>query len=291
MINKSILTLLVLSSVAGNGICGGKGLPKEGSTFSYGQQPPGKVGKPFDLTVIPSQDWQLGEVKGNALTEFYLTPSKGSPFDPTVIVFRKESGEWKQHNFHAALSGNPDVLHNKSNYIERTAVGWSKIKSLGAMFNREDWGIMRLSTSGKGTYVFDDWKSNDVIRISRVKDGKREQPKLLPKHINTGEWTAHPFIAHDESYLIWDSEREEGLGDSDLYISFLQKDGSWGAAINLGEKVNSDLEENGAMVTSDGKYLVYSRSEEKFREDGSAYWVSQKYWVDAQIIEDLRPKL
>ena len=47
-------------------------------------------------------------------------------------------------------------------------------------------------------------------------------------------WTAHPFIAPDESYLIWDSEREGGFGESDLYISFRQDDGSWGLCHQYG---------------------------------------------------------
>ena len=150
------------------------------------------------------------------------------------------------------------------------------------MFDREDWGIMRLSASAKGTYVFDDAKSNDVIRISRLKDGKREEPKLLGKNINSGKWTAHPFIAPDESYLIWDSERVNGYGDSDLYISYRQQDGSWGTAINLGAKVNTDGTESGAYVSPDGKYLFFNRPISKNN--------SGIHWVDAQIIETLRPK-
>ena len=108
---------------------------------------------------------------------------------------------------------------------------------------------MRLSASAKGTYGFDDYKSNDVIRISKLKDGKRQAPTQMGPMVNTGKWTAHPFIAPDESYLIWDSEREGGHGASDLYISFRQKDGSWGSAINMGDKVNSDKWDAYASVT------------------------------------------
>ncbi|QUI62629.1 hypothetical protein GSF04_08920 [Pseudoalteromonas sp. A22] len=149
---------------------------------------------------------------------------------------------------------------------------------------------MRLSASANGTFVFDDWKNNDVIRISKVVKGKREAPKLLGTEINSGTWTAHPFIAHDESYIIWDSEREGGYGASDIYISFLQEDGRYGTAINLGAEINTPLTENGAFVTPDGKFLFFGRSEEKFRADGSSYWVGGKHWVDAQVIEKLRKK-
>ncbi|WP_206539217.1 hypothetical protein [Aquimarina megaterium] len=164
--------------------------------------------------------------------------------------------------------------------MERTETGWSEVKSLGPMFDREDWGIMRLSASTKGTYVFDDYKSNDVIRMSTIKDGKRQKPKLLGKEINTGKWTAHPFIAPDESYLIWDSEKDNGYGDSDLYISFRQQDGSWGAAINMGDKINTSSWESGGYVTPDGKYFFFNKAD----SDGDIFW------VDAQVIENLRPK-
>lgn len=255
-----------------------------------GQKPPGKVAEPIAPDIFPPKGWELGKIHDKDMEEFYFTPSIETPFEPTVIVFRKENNAWKKHNFHAAVSGNDNILYDEAKYIERTKTGWSKIKSLGPMFDREDWGIMRLSVSAKGTYVFDDAKNNDVIRISRIKDGKRQKPKLLGKQINTGKWTAHPFIAPDESYLIWDSERDEGFGGADIYISFRQQDESWGAAINLGDKINSPLWENGAMVTPDGKYLLFGRSEKKVSKDGSTYWVSQQQWVDAQIIENLRPK-
>jgi len=107
------------------------------------------------------------------------------------------------------------------------------------MFDREDWGIMRLTASTKGTYVFDDYKSDDVIRMSTLVDGKRQEPKKMDSVINTGKMTAHPFIAPDESYSIWDSEREGGFGQSDLYISFRQENGVWVPAINMGESINT----------------------------------------------------
>lgn len=225
------------------------------------------------------------------MTEFHLVNTNNVPHLPTVIVFVKENRVWKKHDFYAAFSGNDNIIYSKKKYIERTDTGWSKMKSLGPMIDRDDLNIMRLSASTNGTYVFDDAQRNsDVIRISQIKNGKREQPKRLGKQINTGKWTAHPFIARDESYLIWDSERDGGHGDSDIYISFKQKDGSWGSAINLGDKINTKHTENGAFVTPDGKFLFFGRSEEKRKDDGSSYWVSGKYWVDAQIIEDLRDK-
>lgn len=42
------------------------------------------------------------------------------------------------------------------------------------------------------------------------------------------------------------------------------------------------------MVSSDGKYLSFSRSEEEVREDGTTYWTGEKYWVSTEVIENLK---
>lgn len=257
----------------------------------FGYTPPGLTPEIFVPKKSTSEDWKLGNKDSLDMQEFYFTYSGTNLFESDVIVYRNEGSSYAVNMYQ--FKHNPsdsNILYSRWNYIERTDSGWSKLKSLGPMFARKDWGIMVMSVSSKGTMVFDDYKSNDVIRMSRIVDGKREEPKLLPEHINTGKWTAHPFIAPDESFLIWGSEREEGYGASDNYISFRQQDGSWGPAINMGDKINSKLEENGARLTPDGKYLLFGRSEEKVKEDGSTYWESTNYWVDAKIIEILRPQ-
>ncbi|MDW3195227.1 MAG: hypothetical protein R8G66_22825 [Cytophagales bacterium] len=255
----------------------------------YGQKPPGLVPEklPDEFT---TENWKLAGMFEPGMEEFYFTTSEENPFEPHVIVFRKENRVWKKYDFYTSFSGDENTLYSKSNYIERTAAGWSTMKSLGPMFDREDWGIMRLTASANGTLVFDDWKNNDVIRISRVKEGNRETPELLGKEINVGKWTAHPFLAPDESYLIWDSEREEGYGDSDLYISFRQSDDSWGAAINMGNQVNTSFHENAVRLTPDGKYFTFGRHEEIVKSDGTSDWVGGRYWVSTQVIENLKPQ-
>ena len=57
----------------------------------------------------------------------------------------------------------------------------------------------------------------------------------------------------------------------------------------MGDQINSELVENGVQLTPDGKYLLFNRSEELENEDGSTYWESTRYWVDAKIIDTLRP--
>ena len=105
---------------------------------------------------------------------------------------------------------------------------------------------------------------------------------MVSDKINTGK-SFHPFIAPDESYLLFDSERANGFGDSDIYISYRQQNGEWGAPINLGDKINTEAWEAAATVTPDGKYLFFNRN------IGSDEFENVDiFWVDAQIIETLR---
>ena len=252
-----------------------------------GQKTPGSTPKAFTPSTLSKEYRDGSGFFTPDMKEFYFTRRYKKDRKWSLVVFKSENNQWTESVVGPRVGRpiiNPDgkTMHLGKNYMQRTKTGWSEVKSLGPMFNREDWYIMRLSASTKGTYVFDDAKSGDVIRMSTIKDGKRQTPKLLGKEINTGKWTAHPFIAPDDSYLIWDSERNNGYGKSDLYISFRQQDDSWGAAINLGDKINTDAKENGAHVSPDGKYLFFNR------------YISEVdvgiYWVDAQIIETLRSK-
>jgi len=251
-----------------------------------GQKPAGLIAEPFAPGIISKEGWELEGVFAPGMKEFYFTTNRKRA---TVMGFRQENNIWTKYiefprTGEIVFSPDGKRMHMAKRYKDRIGNGWSELKSLGPMFDRKDWGIMRLSASANGTYVFDDYMSNDVIRISTIKDGKRQAPIKMDSVVNTGKWTAHPFIAPDESYLIWDSEREGGLGDTDLYIRFKQKDGSWGPAINMGDKVNSDKAEFYASVTPDGKYILFNRTiDDKGNID--------IYWVDAQIIETLRPKL
>jgi hypothetical protein len=251
-----------------------------------GQKLSSMKAEPFVPGVISKKSWDGEGIFSPDMKEFYYTTKGGKYTRRTVIGFRQENNIWTKYlefprNGEIAFSPDGKRMHMAEGYKDRIGDGWSERKSLGPMFDRKDWGIMRLTASGKGSYVFDDYK-NKVIRISILKDGKRQAPKKMGPVVNTGEWTAHPFIAPDESYLMWDSEREGGFGGNDIYISYKQKNGAWGPAINMGDKVNSDREDFYPSVTSDGKHLIFNRNIAKENTD--------IYWVDAQIIETLRPK-
>lgn len=256
-----------------------------------GQKPPGLTPERFAPGIVSTEHWEYGGTFTPDLREFYLLREGGKYENASFVVFRYEYGEWSESVISHRVGQpfiSPDgmTMHLGRRYKERAEIGWSEVKELEAPF--KDLPIMRLTASTNGTFYFDTFNKDQLdfpIRYSRLVDGKYEAPKLLSEAINTGTYLNHPFIAPDESYLLWDAKREDGYGDSDIYISFRQKDGSWGAAINLGNEINTDAWEASASVTPDGKYLFFSRN-----MGSDDYENVDIYWVDAQVIENHRPK-
>ncbi len=280
---KKVYVLLVLISSIFLSACTPK---KQHSKDTYlGQKPPGLSPELFAPDMINTEYREAEAAFTPDLKEFYFRRRGGSYKKNTLVVVHYKDNKWIESIVppragEPVISPDGKILYLGRKYRERTNTGWSKVKSLGPMFDNKEYGIMRFSSSANGTYVFDDY-TIDVIRISTMKDGKRQAPIQMDSVVNTGKWTAHPYIAADDSYIIWDSERENGHGKSDLYIRFKQKNGSWGAAINLGPEINTGVSEAYGSVSSDGKYFFFHRS---YGGD-----TGDIFWVDAQFIENLRP--
>ena len=261
----------------------------------FGEKPPGLIPVEFAPDIVSPEGLFEGGRLSPDRKSYYFTRKNGKYKERTFFVIRYENGSWGNESETELkwprFSKGGDTLYRGNKFRDRTDTGWSEYKSLGAPFT--DMHIMGISFSDDGTSYFDQFERPDTvgaISYSRLIDGKYEPRQSMGKHINTGTWIAHPHIAPDESYLLWDVVREDGYGGSDLYISFRQKDGSWVPAINMGDKINTELSESSGRVTPDGKYLFFSRGEWEVREDGSTNWAAKSYWVDAQVIENLRPQ-
>lgn len=262
----------------------------------FGEKPPGMVPVLFAPKLLSSDDSFEGGILSPDKKEYYFSRKNGNYEQRTFFVIRYENNQWGKEVEtdirYPRFSMDGNTIYQGNQYRERTATGWSELKSMGSPFT--DKHIMGISVSNQGTFFFDQWEEPDTvgaISYSRLINGKHEPRQKMGKEINTGNWIAHPNIAPDESYLIWDVEREDGYGHSDLYISFRAKDSTWLPAVNMGPKINTDTNESGAHVSYDGKYLFFTRGEWQLQDDGTSNWVGKRYWVDARVIEELRPAI
>ena len=116
-------------------------------------------------------------------------------------------------------------------YVERLESGWGEPVNLGSPPNSEG-SETQPSVTGDGTLYFvagmEGVKWNRGIYVSRMVDGRYSDPKPLPEMINSEHADIYPFIAYDESYLLFGSTRPGGNSvETDIYVCFRQADGSW----------------------------------------------------------------
>jgi len=161
---------------------------------------------------------------------------------------------------------------------DKTEQGWDEPKTINNLI-----GLWTPTVTRNGTiYFLEIINSTRVICRAELKNGEYSEIECLNENINKKEalnWC--PFIAPDESYLIFSSNRKGGFGSGDLYISFKNKNGEWQKAINMGNSINTDRQERFPGVSPDGKYLFFTRLY-------SSPYYHDLYWVDAGIIDDLR---
>lgn len=159
---------------------------------------------------------------------------------------------------------------NKENiwFVERTPSGWSQPNPVGAEVNAL--GLhWQVSVSNSGTLFFSGSDQNSFgnsdIYYSKFQNGQYTKPVNLGSVINTVEGESMPYIAPDESYLIF---YRVVLQRPYLYISFKSKAGEW-----LQPKKVELPAYNCGIVSPDGKYFFCDNR-----------------WVSAKFIEELRPK-
>jgi hypothetical protein len=159
-------------------------------------------------------------------------------------------------------------------YSEKTSNGWSEGNYLTETINK-GWIMFVTASMNNNLYFTAGFNRKFGIYKSELKNGEYQEPEFLPNEINYLRG-AHPFIAPDESYLIYDAQ-PEGVGKSELFISFKDKNGKWMKSIKFDKSINKTFTENIPNVTPDGNYFFFHRN-------------NDIYWVSAKIIEDLRPK-
>jgi len=225
----------------------------------------------------------ITELKDGTWTKPYPAPFKSKVYDGD-FTFAPDN---KTLYFTSRRS--PDNLEQSSPdsniwVVTKTDEGWSEPRMLESPINSEHHDSYPSVTAGGTLYFFcrgrGGFGESDIFR-SRFIGGKYAKIENLGELINTEYHEWDPFIAPDESFLIFCSTRPGGLGRDDLYITFQTKNGAWTEPVNMGEEINSPESENRPSVTPDGKYFFFTSNKTGNREI---------YWVDAKIIDRFRPK-
>ena len=280
------------------------GASEFGSTF-----PPNGDSFYYAISGVPKTIIAFMEFKGNRWTKPQTASFSGVYNDWDLNL--SHDGKKLYYTSNRPLVGKGEPLDNSNLWVvERSETGWSEPRALGNNVNTDGSENYPSVTRDGTLYYFhsDKCKKRDPdVFYSKLKDGYYSKPVRLGNTVNSQYQEWDPFIASDESYIIFGSvDRPGGFGGCDLYISFHNSDGSWTPAVNMGESINSNANEFCPNVTSDGKYLFFTsrrRKNDIFDPNKSITYKEKMklinspgngegdiYWVNAKIIDDYRPE-
>ena len=272
-----------------------------------GQKPPGTTAEVFAPGIVSTASLEHSKIsfaKDGSAFYWAAQPSlRTNIFQQRIWFVEKIAGGWSKPvelNIPQVALATP-MLSLDEKKLFYTGSENSSIKDLGQrvkeffvldLASKKIENISRQFPALKDCWSFSIAENGDIyfdrsgenaweISVLRKQNGKYMPPEKLPAEINDGSQNIHPFISPDGKYLLFSSSRAGGYGSADLYVGFKDKDGQWTIVKNLGNAINSDWRERFPSVANDGKYLFFTR-----RNDES----NDFYWVDAKIINELKPK-
>lgn len=246
-----------------------------------GQKPPGATPEIFAPGIVSTRADEYA-LEISAAGNEILFIRKNS----IMLITRNGDGTWNKP-VTAPFSGkyiddepcySPDG--NKIYFMSRRPAQGSKFNSNLWVVEKQDgkWGepkLVKLPILSKSLHA-PTISANNSVYDDGISVIQFENGRYLDQENITGLSGMYPFIAPDESYIIY-SSGYSGSNGADLFISCKKKDGVWSKGISLGSEINSSKHEGNSFLTADGKYLFFSRG-------------FDIYWVSAKFIEKLKQR-
>ena len=191
-------------------------------------------------------------ISGDGNTMVFITQMK---FYDAIHLSRKVNGIWTE----------PELLN-------------PQVGSDGDMYPTS------LNADGTELFMVKRKEDNDDIYVSILSDVFWSKAQPLNENINSKTNETHASISGDGQTLFFTSDRRGGYGRLDIYKSQRLENNEWGPAVNLGDMINTDFDEETPFITLDGKRLYFS-SKDHFNMGGYDIFFSDllenNTWNDA----------
>lgn len=141
---------------------------------------------------------------------------------------------------------------------------WDEASSAEGRLNTEFHdACLNISPDGEQIYVYRNiprtTRSGDIYVSKKNKRGTWGSPKPITKSktINSTYFESSASVTADGKTLVFVSDRPGGQGLADIYMSTFENK-KWSKPVNLGETINTSLDEKFVFIHPDGKTLFFS---------------------------------
>lgn len=176
----------------------------------------------------------------------FFTRRKDAKADEDLFVSTARNNEWTK--------GQPDLGFN-------------------SRFNE---GMTTLIRNGRRMYFTACERDNIMgtcdIWEAKV-DGKRiQKTKSVEGYLNSEFWESQAAVNCDGTVIYFASNRDGGLGGTDIWKSEREADGKWSEPVNMGPRINTTADEEAPFITSDGGTLYFSSTGHFGMGEGDLYF-------------------
>jgi len=170
-----------------------------------------------------------------------------------------------RHNHPQNLDGEQDNSDIWMSELQRDGK-WGPIKNMGKTVNKYEsvWPCGALPDNNTilvGTNYYDIVKNKNITSPAfcyRKKNGWSAPEKVnIPNCYATGFGSLDYGIAPSGKAIFMAFERENSYGQTDIFVSLLQNDGSWTEPINIGKTVNTTGKESTPFMAPDNVTLYF----------------------------------
>ncbi len=134
---------------------------------------------------------------------------------------------------------------------------WSKAKPIPQIDTIANEASCSFNPDNNIVIIYKD-DSYGSLYWGKLINGRWSALHKFPRPINTLNSETHGTITSDGKILYFASDRPEGFGGTDIWMSKLNSDGTWSKPINLGPNINTAGDEDAPFITPDGKHLYFS---------------------------------
>jgi outer membrane protein OmpA-like peptidoglycan-associated protein len=155
--------------------------------------------------------------------------------------------------------------HGREDFVQSSMDknGFGKSKLIDGDINIDpNKGALSVSQDGEWMVfageLMDQGHASFDIYISYYTPQGWSAPQNMGPNINTDFYESGPTLSPDKRALYFCSNRPDGYGGRDLYVSYRQANGKWAPAVNMGRDINSAGDEQAPFIHADNQTLYYT---------------------------------
>ena len=215
---------------------------------------------------------------GNFESPEKFSKSVSSRFHESTPVFTQDGNTmyFTRNNFNNGKKGRDSERTILLKLYKATKEGdkWTNVTELP--FNSNEYSVAHpaLSPDEKTLYFASNMPGtiggdqSDIFKVSINADGSYGTPENLGDKINTEGRETFPYVT-DNNELYFASDGHPGLGGLDVFVTQLKDDGSVGSIKNVGEPVNSKMDDFAFLIDNKTKngFVSSNRKEDNLGYD------------------------